>query len=84
MRQPMEEVYGAELFAKTWEDWVDGIAKFENRPEGTELMWEGNKKIKRLRRRRGAYINDVGEVLVIFKIGMLSSDQGASAWSFCP
>ncbi|XP_010745915.3 valacyclovir hydrolase [Larimichthys crocea] len=38
MRQPMEEVYGAELFAKTWEDWVDGIAKFENRPEGSICM----------------------------------------------
>lgn len=38
MRQPMEEVYGAELFAKTWEAWVDGITKFEDRPEGSICM----------------------------------------------
>lgn len=38
MRQPMEEVYGAEVFAKTWEAWVDGIAQFAQRPEGAKLM----------------------------------------------
>lgn len=35
MRQPMEEMYGAEVFAKTWEAWVDGISKYAKRPEGT-------------------------------------------------
>ncbi|XP_034738107.1 valacyclovir hydrolase [Etheostoma cragini] len=35
MRQPMEEVYGAQIFAKTWEAWVDGIAQFAKRPEGS-------------------------------------------------
>lgn len=35
MRQPMEEVYGAEVFAKTWEAWVDGIAQYAHRPEGS-------------------------------------------------
>lgn len=35
MRQPMEEVYGAEVFAKTWEAWVDGVAHFAKRPEGS-------------------------------------------------
>lgn len=34
MRQPMEEVYGAEVFAKTWEAWVDGFSQFAHRPEG--------------------------------------------------
>lgn len=34
MRRPMEEVYGAELFIKTWEGWVDGIGQFAQRPEG--------------------------------------------------
>ncbi|XP_061884128.1 valacyclovir hydrolase [Entelurus aequoreus] len=34
MRQPMEEVYGAELFAKTWVAWLDGISQFAQRPEG--------------------------------------------------
>lgn len=38
MRQPMEEVYGAEVFAKTWEAWVDGIAQFAKRPEGSEFL----------------------------------------------
>lgn len=38
MRKPMEEVYGAEVFAKTWEAWVDGIAHFATRPEGTEFI----------------------------------------------
>lgn len=35
MRQPMEEVYGAEVFAKTWEAWVDGFSQFAHRPEGS-------------------------------------------------
>ena len=34
----MEEVYGAEVFAKTWKAWVDGIAQYAKRPEGTETM----------------------------------------------
>lgn len=34
MRQPMEEVYGVQVFAKLWEAWVDGIAQFVHRPEG--------------------------------------------------
>ncbi|XP_056233675.1 valacyclovir hydrolase [Seriola aureovittata] len=38
MRQPMEEVYGAEVFAKTWDGWVDGIARFAKRPEGSICM----------------------------------------------
>lgn len=38
MRQPMEEVYGVEVFAKTWKAWVDGIAQYAKRPEGTETM----------------------------------------------
>ncbi len=38
MRQPMEEVYGVEVFAKTWEAWVDGIAQFARRPEGTAFI----------------------------------------------
>lgn len=38
MRQPMEEVYGAEVFAKTWEAWVDGIAQFAHRPGGDNFM----------------------------------------------
>lgn len=35
MRKPMEEIYGVELFTKTWEAWVDGIAQFSHRPEGS-------------------------------------------------
>uniref|UniRef100_UPI0037E704D3 valacyclovir hydrolase n=1 Tax=Semicossyphus pulcher TaxID=241346 RepID=UPI0037E704D3 len=35
MRQPMEEVYGAETFARTWEAWVDCFAEFGKRPEGS-------------------------------------------------
>lgn len=35
MRQPLEEVYGAETFAKIWEAWVDGITKFAAKPEGS-------------------------------------------------
>uniref|UniRef100_H2MBN6 Biphenyl hydrolase like n=1 Tax=Oryzias latipes TaxID=8090 RepID=H2MBN6_ORYLA len=35
MRQPMEEVYGAHGFAKTWEAWVDGIAQFAKKPGGS-------------------------------------------------
>ncbi|KAM9849315.1 valacyclovir hydrolase [Aulostomus maculatus] len=38
MRQPMEEVYGAEVFAKTWEAWVDGITQFKHRPQGSICM----------------------------------------------
>ncbi|KAM8745228.1 valacyclovir hydrolase [Acanthopagrus schlegelii] len=38
MRQPMEEVYGAQVFAKTWEGWVDGITQFSKRPEGSICM----------------------------------------------
>nr|XP_046247567.1 valacyclovir hydrolase isoform X2 [Scatophagus argus] len=38
MRQPMEEMYGAEVFAKTWEAWVDGIAQFAKRAEGSICM----------------------------------------------
>ncbi|XP_061540689.1 valacyclovir hydrolase isoform X1 [Phycodurus eques] len=34
MRAPMEEVYGAEVFAKTWEAWVNGIEQFAHRPQG--------------------------------------------------
>lgn len=34
MRQPMEEMYGAEVFAKMWEAWVDGISEYTHRPEG--------------------------------------------------
>ncbi|XP_020511104.2 valacyclovir hydrolase isoform X2 [Labrus bergylta] len=35
MRQPLEEVYGAETFAKNWGAWVDGFAQFSKRPEGS-------------------------------------------------
>uniref|UniRef100_A0A3B3DW76 Biphenyl hydrolase like n=1 Tax=Oryzias melastigma TaxID=30732 RepID=A0A3B3DW76_ORYME len=35
MRQPMEEVYGSQVFAQTWEAWVDGIAQFAKRPGGS-------------------------------------------------
>uniref|UniRef100_A0A3Q0S2H7 Biphenyl hydrolase like n=1 Tax=Amphilophus citrinellus TaxID=61819 RepID=A0A3Q0S2H7_AMPCI len=38
MRQPMEEVYGAQVFPKLWEAWVDGIAQFAHRPEGSICM----------------------------------------------
>lgn len=38
MRQPMEEVYGAEIFAKTWEGWVDGISQFGENPKGDICM----------------------------------------------
>lgn len=38
MRQPMEEMYGVEAFAETWEKWVDGIAQFAKRPEGEDTM----------------------------------------------
>ncbi|CAI5636941.1 valacyclovir hydrolase [Oreochromis niloticus] len=38
MRQPMEEVYGEQVFAKLWEAWVDGIAQFAHRPEGSICM----------------------------------------------
>lgn len=38
MRKPMEQVYGAEVFAKTWEAWVVGISEFGERPEGNICM----------------------------------------------
>lgn len=34
MRAPMEAVYGARLFAQTWEAWVDAIAQFVHGPQG--------------------------------------------------
>lgn len=34
MRQPMEEMYGAPVFAKMWEAWVDAMAVYAQRPEG--------------------------------------------------
>lgn len=45
MRQPMEEVYGAEDFAKTWEAWVDGIAQFAHRPEGAGQKQQAEMKL---------------------------------------
>lgn len=33
----MEKVYGAEVFAKKWEAWVDGVTQFAERPDGTEF-----------------------------------------------
>lgn len=36
MRQPMEEMYGAEVFPKMWEAWVDGMSAYAQRPEGRE------------------------------------------------
>lgn len=41
----MEEMYGAEVFAKTWEAWVDGISKYAKRPEGTNKDKIVEKKI---------------------------------------
>lgn len=38
MRQPMEQLYGAQIFAKIWEAWVDGISEFGKRPEGNICM----------------------------------------------
>lgn len=35
IRKPMEEMYGVELFRKTWEAWVDGIGQFAQRPKGS-------------------------------------------------
>lgn len=37
MRQPME-VYGSQVFAQTWEAWVDGITQFAKRPGGEESL----------------------------------------------
>lgn len=34
----MEKVYGAEVFAKNWEAWVDGVTQFAERPDGTEFI----------------------------------------------
>lgn len=42
MRQPLEEVYGAQAFAKLWESWVDGIAQFTHRPGGGRLHVAAN------------------------------------------
>lgn len=36
MRQPMEEMYGAQVFAKMWEAWVDGMSAYSHRPEGRD------------------------------------------------
>lgn len=36
MRRPMEEMYGAELFAEMWEAWVDAMAGYAQRPGGRE------------------------------------------------
>ncbi|XP_068176068.1 valacyclovir hydrolase [Antennarius striatus] len=38
MRQPMEEMYGPDVFAKTWEAWVEGFSAFASRPEGNICM----------------------------------------------
>ncbi|XP_053286530.1 valacyclovir hydrolase [Pleuronectes platessa] len=38
MRQPMEDMYGAEVFAGTWAAWVDGVTQFIKRPEGSICM----------------------------------------------
>ncbi|XP_070816690.1 valacyclovir hydrolase isoform X1 [Chaetodon trifascialis] len=38
MRKPMEELYGAQDFRKIWEAWVDGVAQFATRPEGSICM----------------------------------------------
>ncbi|CAJ1061202.1 LOW QUALITY PROTEIN: valacyclovir hydrolase [Xyrichtys novacula] len=35
MRKPLEEVYGAEAFARNWGAWVDGITQFAAKPEGS-------------------------------------------------
>ncbi|XP_006004493.1 valacyclovir hydrolase isoform X2 [Latimeria chalumnae] len=35
MRKPMEELYGAEYFAKTWAAWVEGISRFAKNPDGS-------------------------------------------------
>ncbi|KAI1889216.1 hypothetical protein AGOR_G00176830 [Albula goreensis] len=35
MRKPMEDMYGAQDFAKLWEAWVDGISQFTQRPDGS-------------------------------------------------
>lgn len=34
MRQPMEEVYGAERFAELWSEWVDAVIKFYSHRKG--------------------------------------------------
>ncbi|KAG7513275.1 hypothetical protein JOB18_003557 [Solea senegalensis] len=38
MRKPLEEVYGAEVFPKLWEAWIDGVTHFLKRPEGSVCM----------------------------------------------
>ncbi|XP_049578171.1 valacyclovir hydrolase [Syngnathus scovelli] len=34
MRAPMEEVYGAQVFAQTWQAWVGGMVQFAHRAKG--------------------------------------------------
>ncbi|XP_038652589.1 valacyclovir hydrolase-like [Scyliorhinus canicula] len=34
MRKPLEEMYGAETFAKTWGAWIDGVSEIEKRSDG--------------------------------------------------
>ncbi|XP_072366092.1 valacyclovir hydrolase isoform X2 [Scyliorhinus torazame] len=34
MRKPLEEMYGAETFAKTWAAWIDGVSEIEKRSDG--------------------------------------------------
>ncbi|XP_065354283.1 valacyclovir hydrolase [Calliphora vicina] len=34
MRQPMEEVYGAERFAELWSEWVDAVVLFHTKRDG--------------------------------------------------
>ncbi|KAF7648449.1 hypothetical protein LDENG_00156540 [Lucifuga dentata] len=38
MRKPMEDMYGAEVFAKTWEAWVDGLIQISQKPGGNICM----------------------------------------------
>lgn len=38
MRQPMDEIYGPQVFSELWEAWVDGIAQFVHRPGGSICM----------------------------------------------
>lgn len=34
MREPLEKLYGAEYFAKTWNDWVDTFVKLSKESNG--------------------------------------------------
>lgn len=45
MRQPMIEVYGEELFAKLWSEWVDGMEAICNEKQG-DICLKLLKKIK--------------------------------------